>query len=462
MVDAFFVKLDMLTLAVIRIAIVALLCMLLFAFCRKQYRRFPPVSKLKIARRENASGIVFGWALPGLVAYSPSASEGHIAVIGGSGLGKTSALLTPSLRSWSGPAFAIDISGDICKNYPGQKIIYAPLQENSCCYNPFERMDEMDNPYDQDEALEQLAYLLMPRPVKQQSDNSEFFITEGRKILTAALLAGYHSGKEFTEICRAIVTLGYEDLFDLINNADYAPAKSYIKGFDGANEKNTAGCKQNAAEAVGLFARNRHVRNALHRPTCDEPCFSLHDLENEKVFVIVPDEALEQLAPLLRLITAQILEYISMRPLDVSTTILLALDEFASLGALDILPALRKARKRHVRIMILTQSLADLELSYGKEATASMMANFKYKVLLDIADANDQEYFAKLIGKYDAAKSTDTVSGVRRGDRSVTTELRYIVEPDKLDNLKHNLILLHPGGYAKLKKAFFFKGYFYF
>ena len=110
--------------------------------------------------------------------------------------------------------------------------------------------------------------------------------------------------------------------------------------------------------------------------------------------------------------------------------------------------------------MMLTQSIADLDLIYSKEATSSMMANFKFKVILDAADANDQETFAKLIGKHDAAKSTDTISGARMGDRSVTTELRYIIEPDKLDNLGNNLILLHPGGYAKLRKAFHFRGFF--
>ena len=40
--------------------------------------------------------------------------------------------------------------------------------------------------------------------------------------------------------------------------------------------------------------------------------------------------------------------------------ILFCLDEFASFGKLQITEALRKLRKRHIRIMVLTQSLADL------------------------------------------------------------------------------------------------------
>ena len=42
--------------------------------------------------------------------------------------------------------------------------------------------------------------------------------------------------------------------------------------------------------------------------------------------------------------------------------ILFCLDEFASFGKLQITEALRKLRKRHIRIMVLTQSLADLDM----------------------------------------------------------------------------------------------------
>ena len=148
-----------------------------------------------------------------------------------------------------------------------------------------------------------------------------------------------------------------------------------------------------------------------------------------------------------------------MRPLDAKTPILLALDEFASLGKLDITPALRKARKRHTRIMVLTQSMADLDLIYGKEERASMMANFAFKAVLGAADTDTQEYFSKLIGMADAAKESRTLSGLAPSSRTITTEQRYAVEPCSLANLGNNLILLHPGGYTRLRKAFYFKSY---
>lgn len=458
--DSLLQRLAALERVALALVLAALLIMLVVSAVRAYHKRFPRASRLRVVTDGKADGIVFGRACPGVLACSPSAAEGHIAVFGGSGLGKTSALLIPTLRAWTGAALTIDISGDICSNVPGDKLIFAPLApDNSCCYSPFYRIDLLEDEAYQDEALEQLAYLLMPRPVGQTSDSSAFFIGEGRKILIAALLAGYHSGKDFVEICRNIVSLSWQDLFSEIDKAKYPLASSYINPFMGANEKNTAGCKQSVDEAVGLFARNRRVMAALHRPAPGELCYTPPCLERQQVYIIVPDEALEQLAPLLHLITAQTLEYISMRPLDAKTPILLALDEFASLGKLDITPALRKARKRHTRIMVLTQSMADLDLIYGKEERASMMANFAFKAVLGAADTDTQEYFSKLIGMADKAKESHTMSGLSPSSRTITTEQRYAIEPCSLANLGDYLILLHPGGYTRLRKAFYFKSY---
>lgn len=458
--DDFIERLAALERAAIALVVAALLIMLMVSVIRAYHKRFPKASRLRVVSDNRADGIIFGRACPGVLACSPSAAEGHIAVFGGSGLGKTSALLIPTLRAWQGAALTIDISGDICSNIPGDKLVFTPLEsDNSCCYSPFYRIDLLEDEADQDEALEQLAYLLMPRPVGQTSDSSAFFSTEGRKILIAALLAGYHSGQDFVDICRNIVSLSWKDLFSEIDKAKYQLASSYINPFFGANEKNTAGCKQAVDEAVSLFARNRRVRDALHRPAPGELCYTPPCLERKKVFIIIPDEAIEQLSPLLHLITAQTLEYISMRPLDAQMPILLALDEFASLGHLDITPALRKARKRHTRIMILTQSMADLDLIYGKEERASMMANFAFKAVLGAADTDTQEYFSKLIGMADKAKESNTMSGLSPSSRTITTEQRYAIEPCSLANLGDYLILLHPGGYTRLRKAFYFKRY---
>lgn len=95
-----------------------------------------------LAADKAPNGFTFG-LLGGKKVYLPCDGEGHIAIFGGSGQGKTSALLIPSLRVWQGPFFCIDISGDISKNVPGEKkVLLAPDDpEHSVIYNVFDEID---------------------------------------------------------------------------------------------------------------------------------------------------------------------------------------------------------------------------------------------------------------------------------------------------------------------------------
>ena len=62
------------------------------------------------------------------------------------GLGKTSALLIPTLQAWQGTSFTIDISGDICRNIDKpHKMIYEPANPDSIPYNIFGAIDDLDD-----------------------------------------------------------------------------------------------------------------------------------------------------------------------------------------------------------------------------------------------------------------------------------------------------------------------------
>ena len=138
--------------------IILALCLVLLALIIEVKRKLDKrKTQLKKAFKARAHGAVFG--KQGLkVVYSPTSREGHIAVFGGSGLGKTTALLIPTLRSWTGTSFTIDISGDICKNVDmPHKMIYEPANPDSLPYNIFEPIDRLKNEDDKNEALEELV-----------------------------------------------------------------------------------------------------------------------------------------------------------------------------------------------------------------------------------------------------------------------------------------------------------------
>ncbi len=437
---------------ILPIFIVFMIILLVIDFKKKYMGK---MSQLKVSLKNKASGIIFG-KMGTMFVYSPEGSEGHIAAFGGSGLGKTSAILIPTLKNWNGTSFTIDISGDICKNVDmPHKLIYEPGNPNSPPYNIFGSIDQIKNKDDQNEALEQLAFLIMPIDEKM-SDTSKFFNTEGRKILTASLIAFYHKKMDFIEICEKIVNSSWKDLFSAIDETENNKAIQYINSFSGTSDQNNAGCKQSCDSFVKLFAINEKIKRTIRRPKKNEKAFMPAIIEKNNVFIVVEDSKLKLYAPLLHIITAQSLNFFSNRSNNASNTILFSLDEFASLGKMEITDALRKLRKRYVRIIMLTQSMADIDLIYGRDERMAMMNNFRFKVVLGADDTDTQEYFAKLIGYQDTKKSS-TSSNEHTTTRTEMEAKEWAIEPADLARLGKKLVLLHPDGYIKLKKNFYFK-----
>ncbi len=115
--------------------------------------RFPfGLHVLRCGNRRHVHGVVFGKLVGNLVYYSPEQQEGHIAVFGPSGKGKTSALLIPTLRSWQGTALVVDISGDISTNVDmPNKIVFDPASSDTVPYDVFAAVDTETTDTDKNE-----------------------------------------------------------------------------------------------------------------------------------------------------------------------------------------------------------------------------------------------------------------------------------------------------------------------
>lgn len=416
---------------------------------------------LKWGKRNKIHGIIFG-RMKNKVLYSSVSQEQHCFVCAGTGKGKTSSLLIPTLRSWTGSSLTIDISGDISKNCPDMpnKLVFEPEDPNTLPYDVFSIIDKMDNEDQQNEALCQLAILLMPES-PNMNDNARFFLMNGRKILMASFIAFFHQGSDFCEICRKIVSSSWQSLFNEIDEIGNEESIMYINGFQGANEANTSGCFQQTCEAINLFATNKNVLNGVRRPGKGEKALQPSCIEASNIFVIVQDEKLELYSPLMNIIVSQFMQYISSRVVEKgkSKTILLALDEYASLHIDSgmILEATRKYRKRLCRLMILTQNLADLVILYGQNVTRGLIGNFDYKVLLGgIGDLESLETFSKLIGYKETTKRSVSKSSTGTS-RTESEDKEYIIEPSELDRLGDKAVLISPEGHFILDKNFYYK-----
>lgn len=422
------------------------------------------LQELKKVSKKKAHGVIFG--KKGCKRYfSPEDSEGHILVCAKTGAGKTSAVGIPTLRSWKGTSYTIDISGDICKNCPQMphKLVFEPDNPETVPYNVFGAIDEMEAPEDRLEALEQLAFLLMPES-PQMNDNARFFLTNGRKILTASLIAFYEKGMDFIEIAQKVVGSGWQELFKEIDATENQDAIIYINSFVGASEQNTAGCKQSCDDALKLFATNAKIKRSIRRPTEGENAVEPKQIEKHNLFVIVGEDKLALYAPLMNILTSQLMQYIGTRQVTKeSPTILLFLDEYGSLK-LDadlILDGVRRFRKRKCRIMLLMQNTVDMDILYGNATTRAILSNLYFKVLLGgLGEPESQKYFAELIGQKATTKRSMSKSA-NSTTRTESEEKEWVIAPADLDRQGKDTVILiasnEPDGYLKLKKNYYFK-----
>ena len=432
-------------------------------FSKKKKKQHKPTG-IQLVSPEKARGVIFGKKGKKLCISRPE-DVFHCLCTGGTGSGKTSSILIPTLQSItdsSVTSFTIDISGDICSNCQDMphKLVFEPDNNDTVLFNVFGLIDDLSTKEARYEVLEQLAFLLMPEKEHMQ-DSSLFFLTEGRKILTASLIAFYDLGLDFVEICRKIMASGWKNLFQEIDLTGNQLASMYISGFRSTSEQNTAGSKQAVDSALKLYATNHSVASALGRPVKEKEAFSPKDIEHSNVFFVLQEDKLELYRPLSNLLVSLFMQYIMQRTTTAeSSSILLSLDEFASLGINEelILASLRRFRKRKCRLLLLTQSLVDFTILYGSEVTKAILANINFKILLgNLNEAESRLYFAELLGMIEKEKRSISKNS-KSTTRTISEEKEFIIDPTEMDKQgKDTLILIGVDGFMKLKKNYYFK-----
>lgn len=419
---------------------------------------------IQLVEPNKAKGVIFGFKGRKLCISRPE-DIFHCLCTGGTGSGKTSSILIPTLQSIddaSTTSFTIDISGDIYSNCPDMpdKLVFKPESEETILFNIFCHIDDLASKEAQYEALEQLAFLLMPEKEHMQ-DSALFFLTEGRKILTASLIAFYDEGMDFVEICKKIMASHWKTLFQEIDSVGNELASMYISGFRSTSEQNTSGSKQAVDSALKLFATNHSIASSIGRPAKEKLAFSPEDIEHSNIFFVLQEDKLELYRPLSNLLVSLMMQFIMQRETTTeSSSILLALDEFASLGINEelILAALRRFRKRKCRLLLLTQSLVDFTLLYGSEVTKAILANINLKILLgNLNEAESRRYFAELLGMIEQEKRSVS-KNAKSTTRNISAEKAYIIEPTDMDKQgKDTVILIGVDGFMKLKKNYYFQ-----
>lgn len=421
-------------------------------------------AELPYVYKNNLHGMVLGKKLDNGVWHYAISSENETymtLVLGTPGSGKTSAFVIPSLKSWRGNFFAIDIAGDIARNTityrENAKLIKIGMDsfEDSASYDI---MYPIDNAATEDERVEQveiLAQQLLP-DIPNASQESKFFNAEGRNLLISALLFYIESDMDFVEICDAIVSKSCEQLITAIMKHGSRIAKEYISGFVGNKSETNSACKGDCDKAIRIFTTNSMLRHVLHRPKDGQESVNCESLEYGDVYVQVPEHKLDVYKDVISIIVSQNISCLSWR--SGNTPVLMMIDEFARLNKMDeVKSALMTIRKHNVRIALCIQSFASLEALYGREGAQEIVDCCYLKLIMQVNNQKTQEELSRMLGeKYVNVRSYRRTLDSTEGYITKREKQRN-VRPEELGYLKDELIVVHPTGYERLNKAYYFE-----
>lgn len=127
---------------------------------------------------------------------------------------------------------------------------------------------------------------------------------------------------------------------------------------------------------------------------------------------------------------------------------LLLMDEFTSIGRVDILAtSVSYMAGYNIRLMPIIQSLAQLDGTYGREASRTLVTNHALQVIYTPREQRDANDYSEMLG-YTSIKKTSVSKGGGRGDvnRTENDERRALMLPQELKAMSSDKeIILYEG-----------------
>lgn len=413
------------------------------------------------------TGMVFGILPNKRLLCSPSDKEGHAVCFGSTGSSKTTGFIMSTLRYWEGHFVTIDFEGDLLTNtgnWRNDKLIFAPWNKK-CQGYPYDVYFPLRRPLTNEQIynfFRKLGFSVVPEDPKG-SGTDTYFLDGARNMLTVGLYHLWQTEElEFIPAIKIISMMTPQNLLQEVADANDEYTYGTANNMLNENEKNLGGCKAQLDKFIECFATRDILKSCIRRAYKHERPVTPYMIERFDIYVCIPMRERVDFAPLLRLISAQFLDYFMEREFSkYPNRVLFVLDEFGSIGKIkNIKETLATVRKRGVNCILATQGLNDLIDTYGQEYSLSMLSNCTHTLCFQTKEKVTAEFIAEQVGKDYEDKATMSwgVSddGVSAGNISAKD---YIIEPARMQYLPRDdkVIYIGPNGYYLLNRYLSFK-----
>lgn len=389
----------------------------------------------------------------------------NVLTVGSSGSGKGQSVVFPILLNNDQETMIVtDPKGELydstsqIKRDQGYKVYQIDfINFENGGYNP------LDYVFD-DQDAQQLAKTIAKNSAKDGKE--DFFQVEGQRLLTALIVYCKHEYKDanipdhifglFNKIAKDEMFL--DNLLEEIEK-DH-PAYQLLQSATVAQGKTRSSIMASFTQQTGVFTINK-VANMVRKST-----FNFNEFQKEKsiLYVKLPMDDNPFLSVTATFFDQLINRFYKMADQNHSVlkipTIFL-LDEFANIGKIEKYGrVLATCRGLGMSMITIVQDFAQLEESYGKELTRSILSNHDVSIFLRTKDTETAKYFSNLAGSTTARMKTDSASttgGIFSNNYSSSKSnqeqyvKRELVTEGELMSIDRNTSYVFISGYYPLK-----------
>ncbi len=425
-------------------------------------------------------GIVFGKdARTGKYVCQDTDKRGiaHELIIGGSGSGKSSCLIIPTLLcNQDQTVVAIDIKGELAAKTVskeaadnGRICILNPNDRSMYGYDPLYELNAVEDPDTQQivTTWQQIATCLI---TKSPSEKDPYWTDSARNLCMGLGIYYYKEGyKEFIDIIDRILGAPITDQVTEIleKTKPTSPEYRYIVQFgdltDDKGRVTLGTIFSNLANKLTLFANDADLRYWLKTNIRRCTPYTVFK-EHRSLYITLKEEKLAVYAGLLKLMIDQLLKEAERQP-DVSggngSSVLFIIDELARIleaGKISsLLSGVKTLRSKGVILCMVTQSYSALQQAYSKQEVDDILNNCEFIVCLSAKDPSTAKMISAWCGHY-LERSVSRQDGRNQSKSTSFTEKNILTEADllKLQD-SGEAILISPHGWCRIKKTAYYK-----
>lgn len=405
----------------------------------------------------------------------------HTLVVGSPGSGKSSTLLNSLIYNYQFEEpknevtiFAIDVKPELQR----KSVDFDDSGNNVRVLNPssmsplfwgwdiYYGLDENSSEDAVEERCDAIARSLI---VSDGHGDNEIFYATARNLLVAFLIYGFYTGKGFIDSMLMLMTLSLKDLIaEILLNKKMIAAHPRLRTILQTHANDDSEMLKDAENTMRENLRIFNIKSVQYMLRDNPHKADPRNLTDRiSIFLTLPDNLLRQYKPLFNLITQQVIDYLASIPeweraeADVPI-IWLLIDEFGSIGKMQIEDPLARLRSRKVCIWLCVQGIAQLDKTYGKDGRRVIMDNCSALIVFDSKDPEAAKYFSELAGTYRETKvSNHRNRFTKRGStsESVSEEYRNIFETSDFAKLRKagKVFCFIDGNYYYIDKCPYYK-----